>query len=153
MTKKEYFLSKDDYNRGVSLMVRFCLDFAVMRDHKILLSKRLISPFKGFWHLPGGMVRKGEPIQKAVERILTSELGLKPRSVQLQGYIEYLDEKIPENGLSTHSVSIVFKTVLEEGILKSSFQAKEIQFFSEIPDNTIPALKSFLDKNWTALTE
>jgi 8-oxo-dGTP diphosphatase len=153
MTKKEYFLSKKDYDKGVSIMVRFCLDFVVARDHKILLSRRLIDPFKGFWHLPGGMVGKGEPIQEAAERILMSELGLKPVSIQLQGYIEYLDEKILGKGLSIHSVSMVFKTVLEKGTLKGSFQAEEMKFFSEIPNHTIPVVKTFLDKNWSALTE
>ena len=103
--------------------------------------------------MPGGIVRKGEPIQEAAERILISELGLKLSSFKLQGYIEYLDERIPEKGLSTHSVSMVFKTVLNGGALKGSFQAAEIQFFSKTPNETIPALKLFLDENWSVLTK
>ncbi len=144
--QNKFYLSKEDYERGISLMIRFCMDFAVVKDGKLLLAKRLIDPYKGFWHLPGGMVRKGEPMQEAAQRILTAELGLKPVSTELVGYIEYLDEKLPEKGITTHSVSLVFKTVLKEGELKASFQAKEIKFFSEIPDDVIPPLAEFLLK-------
>jgi 8-oxo-dGTP diphosphatase len=145
--ENKFYLSKEDYNKGISLMIRFCMDFAVVKDGKLLLTKRLIEPYKGMWNLPGGMVKKGEPMKEATERILTSELGLKSVSTELVGYIEYLDEKLLEKGISTHSVSLVFKTVLEDGELKESFQAKEFTFFSEPPDSTIPPLKEFLQKH------
>ena len=152
MQNDNFYLSNEDYDKGVSLMIRLCLDFIIVKDNKVLLSKREIEPYKGFWHLPGGMVKKGESIKQAAERIITSELSLKPLSMEMAGYIEYLDEKIPDKGISTHSVSIAFKTVLETGEIKGSFQAKEIKFFSDIPDGIIPEMKDFLNKNWDSLT-
>lgn len=146
--ENKFYLSKEDYEKGVSLMVRFCMDFAVVKNGKLLLAKRLIEPYKGFWNLPGGMVRKGESMKEAADRIVVGELGLRLVSTELLGCIEYLDEQFPEKGISTHSVSLVFKTVLEEGELKESFQAKEFEFFTGIPEGTIPPLAGFLQENW-----
>ncbi len=151
MSNDKFYLSREDYDKGISLMIRFCLDFAVVKDGQVLLSKRLIEPFNGLWALPGGMVRKGESIQQAAERILTNELGQKASSLELVGNIEYLNEHIAEKGITTHSVSMVFKTQLETGDLHGSFQAEEMQFFSTIPDDTIPQVKEFLEKNWPKL--
>jgi len=149
--ENKFYLSNEDYIKGVSIMIRTCVDFAIVKNKTLLLTKREIEPNKGMWHFPGGMVRKGESIKQAADRILTAELGLKPVSMDLVGFTEYLDEKNPEKGLSTHSVALVFKTTLEEGDMKESFQAKEMKFFDAIPQNTIPELKEFLEKNWSII--
>jgi len=111
--KNKYYLSEKDYNKGISLMIRFCLDFVIVKNKQLLLVKRLIDPYKGMWHLPGGMVRKGESIKSASKRILISEIGLGLISFDLLGYIEFLDEKLLKKSINTHSVSLVFKTIVK----------------------------------------
>ncbi len=44
-------------------------------DAAILVGMRTNEPAKGFYFVPGGVVRKGEPIQKAFARILATEIG------------------------------------------------------------------------------
>ncbi|MBE8539100.1 NUDIX domain-containing protein [Geoglobus acetivorans] len=48
----------------------------VIRDGKILLVKRANEPNKGKWSVPGGLVRKGERLEEALEREIWEELGV-----------------------------------------------------------------------------
>jgi 8-oxo-dGTP diphosphatase len=48
----------------------------ILRNHKILLVKRNKDPNKGQWAIPGGSVKLGETLQKAVEREVREETGL-----------------------------------------------------------------------------
>ncbi len=143
------YINQKDYDHIISLMVRVCLDFLVVKNGKVLLTHRLIHPYKGFWHFPGGMVRKGETIDQAAERILIAELGLKPASKELLGYIEYLHLENPEKKIVGHDITLVFRTILEKGPLRGSFQAEEMEFFtySQLPDKTIPEVKDFIGKH------
>ena len=49
---------------------------AVVHDGKILLLKRVKSPYKGYWALPGGMVEFGEHPQETAVREVKEETGL-----------------------------------------------------------------------------
>lgn len=48
----------------------------VLYKNKLLLTKRALSPYKGWWDLPGGFIDRGENPQAAVERELKEETGL-----------------------------------------------------------------------------
>ena len=144
-----------DYDKMLSLMVRICLDFAVVKDGKVLLTERLIQPCKDKWHFPGGMVRKGQTIKQTADRILQAELGLKPHSLKFIDYIEYMNLENPDNDIAGHDIALFFKATLEDGELKGSFQAKKMQYFaiSELPENTVPEVKEVLKKNWEILSK
>src|SRR5690349_545242 len=49
----------------------------------VLLIERKLEPFKGMWALPGGFVKYGEPLDKAVTRELGDEAGM---------YVHYLEQ-------------------------------------------------------------
>lgn len=98
------------------------------------------------------MVRKGETISDAAQRILKAELGLGAERMEMMGYIEYPSEKVDEGGISTHSVSLIFKTKLQKGEIRGSSQAKEIELFGEIPEHTIQEVIVFLKENWDKLS-
>ena len=55
------------------------IDLLVIFEGKFLLSKRLNQPYKNMWHLPGGMIRKGEKMLDAVKRIGIEELQVIPK--------------------------------------------------------------------------
>ena len=72
-------------NRGVTI------DAVIMRNDKILLIKRGVEPFKGFWALPGGYVEWDETIEDAVKREVIEETGLSVKSLKMIGI--YSDPK------------------------------------------------------------
>ena len=143
-------LTDEEYKFIFSRVPRLCLDFIIIKDNKIILSKRDIEPYKGFWHLPGGMVRYKESFDDAAERILQDELGVSSTNKELIGFIEF-PEEVNENGLHVHSVSIVFKTKLDEGKIRGSKQAGEVDFFESLPEGVIPAQNKFLEEHWESI--
>ena len=63
----------------------------IEREGNILLTRRAINPFKGFWCVPGGRIENGEPAMDSVKREVKEETGLdfKPR------FFKYFDEILP----------------------------------------------------------
>jgi len=75
----------------------------VKKKGKILLEKRAIEPFKGYWCLPGGHIKLGEEAEKAIKREVKEETGLKVKKVK---FLFYQDEIIPR--IRWHAVVLVF---------------------------------------------
>ena len=68
-------------NRRRSLQApRVAVGAVVLRGRKILLVKREKAPQKGKWAIPGGSVKLGETLQKAAEREIKEETGLKVKA-------------------------------------------------------------------------
>ncbi len=147
MAEAKKRLTDEEYQFIFSRAVRLCLDFIIVKDNKMLLAKRDIEPCKGFWSLPGGMVRHQESIDEASQRIIQNELGLKIREKKLIGYMEFPDE-INKDGVKIHSVSMAFLTTLEDGEIKGSEQAHEIEFFEALPEKVHPTQAEFLKERW-----
>lgn len=57
----------------------------VLKGRKILLTKRVCQPFKGWWDLPGGFVERGESPEKTIVRELKEETGLSAGAERLLG--------------------------------------------------------------------
>ena len=53
------------------------MDLVLVRGgSEILLGQRNNRPAQGFWFVPGGRIRKNEPMQQALARVAREELGL-----------------------------------------------------------------------------
>jgi len=115
------------------------VDLLVIHDEKFLLSKRLNQPYKDMWHLPGGMIRKGEKMLNAVKRISIEELDSKPKNIKFFGTNESMS-KFRHDISHCYVVSINGKKIQ----LKNT---QNLKFFSKIPQNTIPFQKKFIN-NW-----
>jgi ADP-ribose pyrophosphatase YjhB (NUDIX family) len=124
-----------------SRVPRLCVDLVIVNKAGVVLSKRDIQPWKGYWHLPGGSVYFGETIDKAAKRIAKEELGITVSVKKTLGYAEFLEEVKMAN---RHTVSIAlfcFTTAKES---KGSWQAKNVGFFKSLPKPVISTHKKLI---------
>jgi len=118
---------------------RVAVELVILSEsNQILLSKRLIPPYKGRWHIPGGSILFKEPIPHAVKRVAKEELGLNVEIVNLIGIQEYFRDA------GRHTVSLIYRVKLLSGILTGSCQGKNLKYFGKFPNNCIQAQKKFL---------
>jgi len=69
----------------------------------VLLTRRDVAPFKGFWCLPGGHIDEFEPVETAVRREVREETGL---DFEPSGFLGWFDEIFPEHRF--HAVVLAF---------------------------------------------
>jgi 8-oxo-dGTP diphosphatase len=100
------------------------VDAIIKRDGKILLIKRMNSPFKNSWALPGGFVEYGERVEEALKREILDETGIRAEIMGIQG-VYSKSERDPRG----HVVSICYKAV-GKGRAKGGDDALEARFFS-----------------------
>lgn len=127
-------------NRGVTI------DALIIKDNQILLIKRGVEPFKGYWGMPGGYVGWDETVENAVKREVNEELGVTAKSVELLGvYSE--PSRHPKQCINIpHSVEI-------EGEPKAGDDATEFKYFpldnlpSELAFDHKKIIKDYLEKS------
>ena len=109
------FLSKTDFSKVISNTPLIAIDLCIIKDKKILLGKRINSPAKDFFFVPGGRIQKSERIRNAFERILRDELGFNLRKNQNQFvktlgiYEHFYDDNFLDNkDFSTHYIVIAY---------------------------------------------
>jgi len=69
---------------------------AIMRRNQILLLKRTKDPYRGYWSLPAGKIKYGEPAREAALRETFEETGLAARFVNHLGVVS---ERLIKNDL------------------------------------------------------
>jgi len=127
---------KDVYSKVPKLSV----DAVILKENKILLTKRAIQPSIGEWHIPGGTVLKGEKLSQTVQRVVKEELGISVSVVKLLGTIEYITYiNKYEQGIGI--VFLVTPKSKKEIILDG--QSDKYEYFSEVPKNTIRKQRDF----------
>ncbi len=131
----QYHLSDKDFFAAYSKVPRLDVDLVIASADGILLALRNIEPSRGFWHLPGGTVYKGEKIADAAVRIAEKETGLATTFDKELGYMEFLGEV--RSGVNIHTVSIVIAVVPTGNNLKHDENAKELRYFKEMPEKII----------------
>jgi 8-oxo-dGTP diphosphatase len=129
---KYKFIPKNLYKKIFTYIPRFCVDI-VIKDKKrgVLLVKRNIEPYKGYWHLPGGLIRYGERIENAAKRKAFEETGL---IIKIKKFIKiYDDPKIDPRG---HVIIIVYLAYPIGGKLKvNKKENSDARFFQRLPRN------------------
>lgn len=135
-------ITPKEFDEIYSKVPRLTVEIVVKnKDGAIYLTKRAIEPCKGQWHLPGGTVRFGEPVQKAVKRIAKRELGIGVNTMNNVGYIEYPSHY--KQGLDS-PVGIVFEIGSFSGALKLNEESQGVDWFVKIPENLHADQDSFL---------
>lgn len=138
-------LPKEVFDEVYEQVPRLCVEVIINTPQGIILTKRLIPPCVGMWHIPGGTVYLDEKLEDAVSRVADNELGIQINIKNMIGIIEYI--RLYEKNFG-HAIGIAFLCELKsEGQkFRGSFQAEEIKTFKTIPDDTVPEQKIFLDK-------
>mgnify|MGYP001563287084 CR=1 FL=1 len=146
---KKKSLPKKEFDKIYSKVPRAGIDLIIVKNKKILLTKRSISPFNGLWHAPGGGVFHREKVRDTIDRIAKTELGIKVKPQKLLGYLEIL-----KDGPDRHTILLEFKCkIVGRKEPKALEQASEYKFFNKIPKKTISEQKKFIRKNWKKIFE
>ena len=121
----------------------------VVRDGKVLLTKRSIMPRSGYWAFPGGFVERGETVEAAALRETREEVGLEARITGIVGR--------PYSMLDAGRVVVAFRGEAV-GEPQALSEVAEIGWFApdEIPwgeiafHTTTEALRALLDEGLTS---
>jgi len=100
-------------------------DGIILKNDKILLVKRAIEPFLGFWVLPGGHVDYGERVEEALLREIKEELGIK---VKIKRLLRVYSG--PKRDPRYHIVSVVYLLEPTRGEISLDKEASEFKYFS-----------------------
>jgi len=101
------------------------VDGILLEKGKVLLVKRSIPPFFGFWTLPGGHVDYGENVEKAIKREMKEELGVPVKIKKLFGV--YSD---PKRDPRYHTASVVYLLEKTKGRIRLNHESSEFRYFS-----------------------
>jgi len=91
----------------------------------IVLTRRAIAPYKGYWTLPAGYVEYEESCEEAVLREAEEELGLSVKICSLQNVYSFQDDP------RAHMVLVVYVCKTVAGELRAGGDASEVRIFSK----------------------
>jgi 8-oxo-dGTP diphosphatase len=112
------------------------VDILILKDQKIILTKRAISPYRGYWHLPGSVILKNERMADTVTRSSREELGIEVGNPIFIGNYETFTKY-------RHYITHLFIAKYYSGKIKLDFQSSAVITVhpSNIPNHTIPIQK------------
>ncbi|MCF8216020.1 MAG: NUDIX hydrolase [Chlorobium sp.] len=91
----------------------------------ILLTRRSVNPFKGYWCLPGGHIDAGETAIAAVGREVVEETGL---TFAHPEFFCYSDERFPEHNF--HAVALAFSGTASGDLLLMPEEVESAGWFT-----------------------
>lgn len=111
----------------------------LFENNKILLTKRSIRPYKGYWHLPGSIILKRETMIEAAKRSAREELGIKLDNIEFVGNYELFTKT---RHYITHAYSARYQSGKIE--LDSSSSEYVIAEIDNLPKPIIPIQKQMI---------
>ena len=125
MDKKDYDVSK--FERP-SVTVDIVIFTVHENDLKVLLVKRKVWPFEGYWALPGGFVKMNESLDDAAKRELVEETAVK--DVYLEQLYTFGE---PKRDPRTRVITVSYFALINMGDaknLKASTDVSDVKWFS-----------------------
>jgi ADP-ribose pyrophosphatase YjhB (NUDIX family) len=120
-----------EYNGFRKYFAFSCIDLMIFDGKSVLLTKRTRNPYKGYWHLPGSMIHRGEKIDDAIQRSAREELNLSVRVKRFVGVYESLDK-------FRHDISHGYVVSVIGGTLRTDRQSSNLKFFARLQAKMIP---------------
>lgn len=121
-----------------------CVDGVYVKDGKIFLLKRVVEPFRGFWHVVGGHVEEDESVRDALRREFKEETNLK---AEVGGII---DGRIEET-VDRTKIVVVLQVTSAKGEVKLNSENSELGWFEETPQDSVCDYSKYLRKKDAAL--
>ncbi|NOY08202.1 MAG: NUDIX domain-containing protein [Spirochaetes bacterium] len=118
--------------------------------YQVLLTRRGIEPFKGYWDIPGGFLRNGEEPEEGLRREIREELGIDILKLRLFHAVtdRYPRDDIPEE--ANYTLCLYFLCTIDDSKkLKAEDDITESEWFSldSLPfDLSFKENKKTLDK-------
>ena len=122
-----------------------CGEAVVVREGKVLLLRRAMDPYRGFWDVPGGFCDAAEHPMHAAERELAEELGLRARATAYIG--AWIDVYGPpaSDGIRVHCITSAYLMELEDPEAEPRPSADEATGFGWFAFSELPADLAFPD--------
>lgn len=127
--------SKNEFDIARAYFPFSCVDLVVMSNRGIVLTMRRIEPYKGMWHLPGGIIHRGQTMLQKAEEVAERELRCK---INVHHFLGVFENFHPYR----HDISHCFLATMQNKDHK--FTGIDTKFFMEAPDNTIPFHKKII---------
>lgn len=105
-----------------------CAGALIVQDGRVLLVKRGVEPFKGYWDIPGGFLEAGEHPLDGMLREVREELGLEVRVKQLLGV--YVDRYAIENGNEIFTLNHYYIVEPVSSELRAADDVSEFRWFA-----------------------
>jgi ADP-ribose pyrophosphatase YjhB (NUDIX family) len=112
------------------------VDIVIFFGQDIILTKRKIRPYQGYWHLPGSIVLKNEKMIDTVRRSAKEELGIRVDGIRHVGNYELFTA-------NRHYITHLYSAQHKSGTIRQDHQSSEYILTKpkEIPTKTIPIQK------------
>lgn len=105
-------------NRGLTI------DAVIVKDGAILLIRRRVEPFKGYWATPGGYVGWDETVDEVVKREVKEETNLDVNEIHFVG-VYSLPDRHPNQ-----AINLLYLVKVKEGEPIKGDDAEEVKWFS-----------------------
>ena len=115
------------------------VDGIYVKNRKILLLRRSVVPFKGYWHLVGGQVEENETLKEALKREFKEETNL---NVEIG---DIIDGRIEET-FDRIKIIVAFKVLSAQGEITLNSENEEYGWFSQTPSNAVYDFTKYLQK-------
>ena len=103
-----------------------CAGVLARRDSKLLLVRRGIEPYRGYWDIPGGFMEEGELPEHAARREMMEETGLEVRLTGLLGF--YIDRYVYQDDAGL-TLNVYFLAEVVGGQARAGDDAAELGWF------------------------
>lgn len=105
-----------------------CAGGLIVKDGRVLLVKRGVEPFKGYWDIPGGFLDAGEHPLDGMLREVREELGLEVRVTELLGI--YMDRYAIESDYEIFTLNHYYIAEPVAGELRAADDVSEFRWFA-----------------------
>lgn len=137
MTEPVSWIPDDVWANIVAHMPVPSVDLVVDCADGVLLARRQNEPASGEWFVPGGRVRKGEPIRETVSRVAREELGIDVSiQTELGTYDHFYETADMEDAGGKHYVAHGYRVTPDSEVIELDDQHDDSDVFStdDLPD-------------------